>query len=97
MPAARERRCAFSPSPKIPSPLPPRGERSSETRVRGPLRESELLRPSPAERPPHPTLSPHAGRGEEKLRRFGLLLRCAERTRRLDLGNLLVRVAQQYA
>ena len=45
------------------SPLPARGERSSEVRVRGPLRESELRSSSPAATPPHPSLSPRAGRG----------------------------------
>src|SRR6202451_4178472 len=43
---------------------PPRGERSSEARVRGPLSESERCSPSPAERPPHPDLLPARGEKE---------------------------------
>jgi hypothetical protein len=54
------------------SPLPAaRGEveRAKRTRVRGPLRDSEFRRLSPAERPPHTTLSPLAGRGSTQMRR----------------------------
>src|SRR5579862_910923 len=42
--------------------------RLCEARVRGRCRESELYgyTLSPAERPPHPTLSPHAGRGRPR-------------------------------
>src|SRR5580700_192966 len=47
------------------SPLPACGERLSEARVRGPLSESELRQYilSPAERPPHPSLSRKRGEG----------------------------------
>jgi hypothetical protein len=46
------------------APLPACGERSSEARVRGPLRDSELRSLSPAATPPHPNLLPARGEKE---------------------------------
>jgi len=45
------------------SPLPARGERSSEARVRGPLSDSERRNSAPGGKAPHPGPLPARGRG----------------------------------